>query len=213
MITAVRGFVQRQMEQANTMAVKHPIISGIAIIILFYALDVYATENAGNINDGIYAAIMVIMLVAFYAVYVVSTLKSETITPGKKKSRITAFTVLSIISFIVAFFYDPVIGTILPTLYAKYNQSQILLWILITPVFEELVFRYLLYDKWALTRFKKPFAMLLILIIFVVLHPVTDAQSFMMHLLPALLLFVTYDLGGIYASLTVHILFNTLSLL
>lgn len=212
-LLSIKQYVINRFISINTMTKEHPVFSGIAFIILFYIFDSYASENFMIIDNKTYAIIITALLVVFYTTYTMTKLESETLTAKQRKFNIGAFAVLSIISIVAFAFYDPVIGTILPSIHASHNKSQILLWILVAPVVEELVFRYLFYDKWALSKFKKPIAMLIVLIIFVMLHPVTDMQSFVMHLLPALLLFMTYDMAGIYTSITVHMIFNTLSLL
>lgn len=213
MLLSIKQYATSKFISINTMTKEHPLFSGIAVILLFYVFAAYASKNVMVIDNRTYATIIVVMLITFYTTYMMTKLKSETLTTRQRKFNNGAFTVLSIISVVAFAFYDPVIGTLLPSLYASYNKSQILLWTLVTPVTEELVFRYLFYDKWALSKFKKPIAMLLVLIVFVLLHPVTNMQTFVMYLLPALLLFMTYDMGGIYASIAVHMIFNTLSLL
>lgn len=191
---------------------KHPILSGIAIIVLFYIFDTYASQNVNVIDNTVYALIIITMLYIFYMTYMKTKLASETLTPRLRKVNLISFAILSVVSIVAFLFYDTIFGTLLPNLYAGYNKSQILLWILVTPVSEELVFRYLFYDKWALSKFKKPIAMLIVAVFFVILHPVTDVPSFIMYFLPTLLLFMSYDMGGIYASIAVHMIFNTLSL-
>lgn len=195
------------------MTDKHPIFSGIAIIILFWIFDSHASKNVNAIDNLTYAIIVLGMLTIFYVTYVKSKLSDKTLTPKMRKAHIIGFISLSLVSITAFMFYDSVFSVVLPALYDGYNKSQLLLWILVTPVSEELVFRYLFYDKWALAKFKKPIAMMIVAIFFVMLHPVTDLSSFVIYLLPTLLLFMTYDMGGIYASILVHMVFNTIALL
>lgn len=212
LLSPVKRYFLNQVAQINTMTRKHPILSGIAIIVLFYIFDTYASKNVNVIDNKVYAVIIVAMLSIFYITYMKTKLESDTLTPKLRKVNITAFAIMSVVSLTAFLFYDAIFGTLLPSLYTGYNKSQILLWVLVTPISEELIFRYLFYDKWALSKFKKPIAMIIVAIFFVMLHPVTGLPTFIMYLLPTLLLFMTYDMGGIYASIAVHMIFNALSL-
>lgn len=131
---------------------------------------------------------------------------------NKKKYAIAGW--LAILTWGIIFLVlEPIIvPRFFPVLDETYYQSQIVLMMYIAPVMEEVVFRYLLYDRWLRRKWGWLGGFLAASLIFVMCHPVTNTHAFVIYWVPTLLFFLVYYEFGLYGSIVMHILYNMMAI-
>lgn len=150
--------------------------------------------------------------IIYYSIYLHKRLK-ENVSKKEKYIERGFFIGLVVISLIFSVGYDSILATITPTLQKTTSQSELMVFLILAPIIEEIVYRYLLYDKWSRPRYGKIKGGALIGFIFVVTHPVVSFGGFILYWLPTLLFFMVYEKGGLKASIIVHFLYNLVALL
>lgn len=197
----------------------HPIVVAILLLSIYFTMD----SNLLNVNKdiGMFPVrfflffTTAVLYLCYVNGYVFGVSKPGIDLPGfvkhPKRYVIGIFGLLTILTIIIAFGYDGIIKC-MPNLDAVYYPSQIYLMVWIAPVFEELVFRYYLYDNWARKKYGKILGIIFTGIIFVFCHPITDINSLVLYWIPTLLFYMVYETFGLYGSILVHILYNLIAL-
>ncbi len=105
-----------------------------------------------------------------------------------------------------------IVPKLFPVLDSKYYQSQIMLMIYIAPVMEEIIFRYLLYDRGLRRKWGWFWGFVVASLIFVICHPVTNLHGLVIYWMPTLLFFLIYNEFGLYGSIVMHMIFNMMAI-
>lgn len=201
------------LSKFNSAINARPYITAIVVLASYFIMDaalLNVDRDAGWLSV---TACLCVTLALFYACYAMQyQFGFQAATRKKKMSVVVMFAVLSIVSFIILFAYEDIVAGWFPNLNNIYYPSQVLLLVLIAPISEELVFRYLLYDKWTKTKFGVLRGILLTSILFVICHPVTNIESMVLYWIPALLFYLVYESFGLYGSILAHMVFNFIAL-
>lgn len=99
-----------------------------------------------------------------------------------------------------------------PVVDNTYYRSQVMLMVFIAPVMEEVIFRYLLYDRWLRRKWGWFWGFLASSFVFVVCHPVTDIHSLVIYWAPTVLFFLVYHEFGLYGSIVMHMVYNMMAI-
>lgn len=214
MLSGVKTKVYIALDKITRYISEHPIFSGIAIIIAYFMFDNEFMIGSGTTlaKDELILSSLFIAYFAYYIAYLRKKLKSN-LSDTERKKEILFFSSLIIVTLGIFISYDSLITQYLPSIGDNYYKSEVVVFLILAPIFEEISFRYLLYDKWAKVKYGKIIGGILIGIIFIIFHPINNFIGFAMYWLPTLFLFMTYDSGGIKASITAHMLYNIVALL
>lgn len=236
----VKTFVRHILNSMTKFISENPVFGGISLIFAYFMFDneFMVGESTELASDHIVLFSILSGYFAYYIVYLRRKLKGDlalsdeekpkTLKANKnkiqdepqeklegkdRKREIVFFIGLIITTLAIYFSYDTLIVKYLPSISSKYQKSEVVILLILAPIFEELAFRYLLYDKWSKLRYGKLIGGLIVAFIFIIAHPITNLVGFVVYWLPTLFLFMTYDSGGIKASIPAHIIYNLISIL
>ena len=193
---------------------QYPIYGAILVIITYFMIDntFIGSLLPKRVPNSIIIVSMIMVLGLLFIVYVSQVIRN-TRDAKLKRYAMVGFLVTTLIAIAFTFGYDTVIAKLLPTLFQRYTKAKVLIIVVIAPILEELAYRYLLYDKWAKPKLGTFKAVLIVGIVFIVTHPITNMSGLLIYWLPTLFFFSVYDLGGLYPTILVHMIFNIIALM
>lgn len=214
MVKDLRKTIGDVMDNMSHYISKHPIFGGLGLILAYFIFDNEFMIGSGTTlaSDHVVLFSIFASYFAYYIVYLRNKLK-EDLSGKDKKIEVIFFISLAIVPLIIFYGYDTLITKYLPSISDLYKKSEVIVFLVLAPIFEELAFRFMLYDKWAKPKYGKIVGGLAIGLVFIISHPINGFVGFVVYWLPTLFLFMTYDLGGIKASIVAHLLFNIVALL
>ena len=99
-----------------------------------------------------------------------------------------------------------------PVLAERYYNSQLMLMLFVAPVIEEVIFRYLLYDRWLRPKWGWLGGFLASSFLFVICHPVTNVHAMVIYWVPTVLFFLVYHEFGLYGAILIHMVYNMMAI-
>lgn len=130
--------------------------------------------------------------------------RKKYVTAGWLGITVWGILLLVILPFAVPRFF-PVVDDL-------YYTPQILRMVFVAPVLEEIVFRYLLYDRWLRRKWGWFWGFMVSSLVFVLCHPVTNLHSLIIYWVPTLLFFLIYHEFGLYGSIVMHMIYNMMAI-
>lgn len=200
---------------------KKPLWTAVILIVLYFLMEYILLDVVEDAGAVVSSVCILLALGLFYSLYVAGYQINYPMREGKdipayveKKRRfvLRCFRIMTLLTIIIPLGYDEIIIKWMPNLRMVYYESQVYLYILIAPIFEELTFRYFLYDKWARPKWGALKGFLISGILFVICHPVANLESMVLYWVPTLLFYLVYDSFGLYGSIAAHMIFNFIAL-
>ena len=199
----------------------HPTTLATGLFVLYLTADA-TLLNTSRAPDGKYTVIYLgLALGLFFTAYVLpywngkrrrATKDIPSGIKNKKRFVTVTYFITAAIAITASMLYHQMGDDLLPSLSSTYYESQVNVLVLVAPIMEELIFRYVLYDMWARARFGKVKGILLSGAIFVVCHPVTGLEGLVLYWIPTILFYVIYEEFGLYGSILSHAIFNFIAL-
>ena len=195
------------------------------IFITSFVFYVFLDEYLLNVGDNVPFINIIgglsLALIYFFLIYVlkyilnISGTSTVDVPPEMaaqpKRFVVVSFLMMTLLTFVFVFGYYFLIPN---NNGAKtfYYMSQPCYQAMIAPIMEELMFRYLLYDCWARNKLGRVKGALLIGLIFILLHPITSFNIFIVYWVPVIFLFLFYEQFGLYGAIAAHMIYNILAL-
>lgn len=193
----------------------------IMMIVIYFLLDYMMMECADEMTRGLIIIFTLLAPSSLYGYYVFDYQREIYPTGGsdvpkyvKNKKKYVTFGWLAITIWGILFMIlEPVtVPRFFTMLDSNYYESQILLMLFIAPVMEEIIFRYLLYDRWLRQKWGWLWGCVAATFVFVICHPVTDFNSFVIYWAPTVLFFAIYHEFGLYGSIVIHMIYNMMAI-
>ena len=211
----------KQKLKVPSLAQAYPFPTAVWLIILYFLLDyvmVNVQEELPVLLTAILACLGPVCLYSFYAADYRKGVTPEggTDTPlfimDKKNYVLRGWLVLVLWGVLFLSAGYALLPKALPALERSYYWSQLAVFLFVAPIMEELIFRYLLFDRYFRRKWGWFPAFLLTSLLFVLCHPVTDTHALIIYYVPTLLFFLVYHEFGLYGSIAIHILYNLIAL-
>lgn len=216
MILYLKEKIAPSLDKLHQKINNKALFSGFVIIASYFLFEMELIGiRVGPYEQGP-IAIRAMAIVSAIAIYYLSHLHGQIKNNTPKKElyiELVFFIAIITVSLIIGLGYNNILKAILPNLQKTTTQSELIVFLIIAPIMEEVVFRKLLYDNWAFDKFGRLKAMLVVGLLFVLTHPIVSFGGFILYWLPTLLFFMVYDLAGIKASIGVHFIYNLVALI
>ena len=198
------------------------------IFLLFMlTLSFYFTLDGALLNVGSEVKLIKIIaslslvLMTFFSIYVlryvlnIPIISTRDVPPElikrPKRYVIIGFIVMTVLTFAFLFGYYFLVpdNTGIKT---AYYSSQPCYQVLLAPIMEELMFRYLLYDCWARKKMGRTKGAFVVALIFILFHFPANLHMFVLYCIPVVFLFLFYEQFGLYGSILAHMIYNIFAL-
>lgn len=209
------AFKQKSLVQSN------PKLSTIVLVATYFLLDFVMMDGAEETHRALVVMFTLLASSTLYGFYVNDYQRGLFPQGGtdipkfvKNKVKYAVFGWLAITIWGIIFItIEPLaVPRFFPMIDSTYHQSQIVLMLFIAPVMEEIIFRYLLYDRWLKRKWGWFWGFMAASLIFVVCHPVTNLHSLVIYWAPTVLFFLIYNEFGLYGSILIHMVYNMMAI-
>lgn len=200
---------------------KNPKLAALVIIVVYFMMD-YLMMGTNHAVSTVLVVIGALLAPSTLYSYYVSDYnrgirpRGGTDVPEfiKNKNRyVTIGWLVFLIWGIILLAAGPaIVSRFFPVLNQTYYRSQIVLITYMAPIMEELIFRYLLYDRWLKRKCGWFGGFIIASLIFVFVHPVTNMHSFVIYWIPTVLFFLIYREFGLYGSIMIHMIYNMIAI-
>lgn len=199
----------------------NPKFAVLALGVVYFLLDYLMVDVTENIHPVLTALFTLLAPSVLYIHYVMDYQKGAGPAGGadmpkfikdKKRYAITGWLVITLwgIAFLAV---EPLlVSRFFPVVDKAYYRSQVMSILFIAPVMEEIIFRYLLYDRVLRPKWGRFWGFLAASLIFVAFHPVANMHAFVIYWVPTVLFFLVYQEFGLYGSIVVHMVYNTMAI-
>lgn len=193
----------------------------LVLIVTYFLLDylmMSTTEELSKVLTVIFTLLAPSMLYSYYVydyqreLYPVGGTDVPKFVNNKKKYVTIGWLAITVWGVIFLIIEPFIVPRFFPVLDNTYYQSQILLMLFIAPVMEEIIFRYLLYDRWLKRKWGWFWGFLAASFVFVICHPVTNVHSLIIYWAPTLLFFLIYQEFGLYGAIVMHMIYNMMAI-
>lgn len=212
---AVAELNKRSLVQSNVK------LSMLVLIVMYFLLDYMMMTKPDEMSM---VAVVIFTMLApsmLYSYYVSDCHKGlfpkggtdmPAFVKNKKKYAIIGWAVITVWSVIFLIAEPFVVPRLFKLLDETYHSSQLALMVVIAPIMEEIIFRYLLYDRWLRKKWGWFWGFVAASIVFVVCHPITNTHALVIYWVPTLLFFLVYHEFGMYGSIIMHMIYNIMAL-
>lgn len=200
---------------------KNPKLTILVMVVTYFLLDYLMM----NVKEALHPALIVVCtllgastLYSYYGndyyrgLYPKGGTDIPKFVKNKKRYVLIGWFAIFIWGIILLIAEPIIVPKFFPVLNSTYYQSQILFMLFIAPIMEEIIFRYLLYDRWLKRKWGWFWGFMAASLIFVVCHPVTNMHSVVIYWIPTLLFFLVYQEFGLYGSIVIHMLYNMMAI-
>ena len=213
--TIVAEMNKKSLVQSNVK------LSMLILIVMYFLLDYMLVDQAAEMN---YVWVIMFTLLAPSMLYSYYTgdchkglfPKGGTDIPmfvkDKKKYALTGWAVITGWAVLFLITEPFVVPRFFKMLDETYYSPQLALFLVIAPIMEEIIFRYLLYDRWLRKKWGWFWGFMAASLVFVICHPITNMHALVIYWLPTLLFFIVYHEFGLYGSIAMHIIYNLVAL-
>lgn len=197
-----------------------PKLTAIVLVATYFLLDYLMMNTAEGLHKALIAVFTLLAPSTLYSYYVFDYQRDMAPSGGtdipkfvkdKKKYALIGWLAITVWG-VAALVVEPFVINFFPALDSTYHQSQIMLMLFIAPVMEEIIFRYLLYDRWLKRKWGWFWGFIAASLIFVVCHPVTNVHSLIIYWVPTLLFFLIYQEFGLYGAIVMHTIYNMMAI-
>lgn len=212
--TAVKP-IQKSLVQGN------PKLAVLVLVVTYFLLDYMMMDQAEGLSRALTVVLVLLAPSMLYSYYVYDYQRGIFPRKGKdmprfvrdkKKYAVAGWLAIFVLGVLFLVIEPVVVPRFFPVLDSTYYPSQILLMLFVAPVMEEVVFRYLLYDRWLKQKWGWFWGFVVSSLLFVVCHPVTDLHSLIIYWAPTLLFFLVYDEFGLYGAMVIHMVYNMMAI-
>ncbi len=201
----------------SSVFVRHPLLMAGCLATIYFMMDGFLLDKAtGHDLPKILFCLGASFLLFLFGYPMESIYPGTPYVPAwvkhPKRYQWGGLGLIILIAILGVIFYQPLLLRWFPNLGEVYYPANVVLFLVIAPIMEELTFRYLLYDRWAKPKYGKGLGMLAAGIIFVLCHPVTDWRTLCLYWIPTIMFFLVYEDFGIYGSILAHMIYNFLAL-
>lgn len=216
-----RGGVFSVLDKDSSLVQKNPKLTAIVLVVMYWMLDYVMVDVQTDINEVLNVTLVLLSISTLYSIYVLDYQRNlfpqrGTDTPRfvKNKTRYVTigWIILAVwgITFLIGEQY--VVPKFFVELDASYHRSQILNMMFIAPVMEEIIFRYVLYDRWMKQKYGWLLGLVIASFLFVICHPVSNLHSLIIYYVPTLMFFAVYNEFGLYGSILIHMIYNIVAM-
>lgn len=208
-------------KKQTSLVQKNPKIAVLVMVVVYFMLDCLMMDKDQTLHTALIAVFTFLAPSTLYSYYVYDYQRElypegGTDVPGfvKNKKRYVTFGWLIILVWgLIFLIIEPIIvPKFFPVLDETYYRQQIMLMLFIAPVMEEIIFRYLLYDRWLKRKWGWFWGFVAASFIFVLCHPVTNMHSLVIYWVPTVLFFLVYREFGLYGSIVIHMIYNMMAI-
>lgn len=213
--------VDQPVKKRKSLVQKNPKLVALILIVTYFLLDYLMISKAEDMTTGLIVLFTLLAPSSLYAYYTNDYHREMYPTGGtdvpkfiknKKKFSLIGWALITLWGIMLLLAEPYVVPKIFPVLDETYHRSQIMLMLYIAPIMEEIVFRYLLYDRWLKRKWGWLGGFLASCLIFVACHPVTNTHSFVIYWVPAVMFYLIYHEFGLYGSIVIHMLYNMMAI-
>lgn len=207
--------------QKKSLVQSNPKLAALILIVTYFVLDFAMMDVKAEPSTGLRAVLVMLAPSLLYSYYVNDYHKGlypkggtdvPAFARNKRKFVIVGWAVITawgIISFIAEPYMMP---KLFPVLAERYYNSQLMLMLFVAPVIEEVIFRYLLYDRWLRPKWGWLGGFLASSFLFVICHPVTNVHAMVIYWVPTVLFFLVYHEFGLYGAILIHMVYNMMAI-
>ena len=209
------------VKKPKSLVQNNPKLTILVLLVTYWLLDYMMMNTAENLHIALIVIFTLLAPSTLYSYYVNDYQRELYPTGGtdmpkfvKDKKKYATFGWLQITIWgVVLLMAEPfIVEKFFPVLNSTYYQSQIMLMLFIAPIMEEIIFRYLRYDRWLRRKFGWFWGFVVASFIFVICHPVTNMHSLIIYWAPTLLFFLIYHEFGLYGSIVMHMIYNMMAI-
>lgn len=214
-------FQRKKNVGTGSVFLRHPLFTTASLACLYFVMDDQLLYHGIKASTPTALFCLVLTLSLFCLCYPVESLRKD-FGSGEmgmpiwvnrpKRYRWIGYALLLVVVAAALVLYGLFGSKWFPNLAAAYYPSQLVIFLLIAPVMEELTFRYFLYDIWARPKYGTVWGAVASGLIFVACHPVTGWQTFCLYWIPTAVFYVVYHDYGIYGSVLAHMVYNFLAI-
>lgn len=212
---------EKKTKKRKSLVQSNPKLTMLILVIIYFLLDYLMMDTTENLQMSLIIIFTLLAPSTLYSYYVNDYHCELNPTGGtdmpafvkdKKKYAILGWLVITLWGIIFIIIEPMIVPRFFPVLNDTYHQSQIMLMLYVAPVMEEIIFRYLLYDRWLRRKWGWFGGFLAASFIFVICHPVTNIHAVIVYWVPTVLFFLVYHEFGLYGSIIMHMLYNMMAI-
>lgn len=209
------------MKKPKSLVQGNPKLAVLVLAVIYFLLDYLMVD----VTEGIHPMLIILFTLlapsALYGYYVMDYQKGMGPSGGadmpkfvknKKRYAVAGWLVITLWGIIFLAAEPFLVQRFFPVVDKAYYQSQIMSILFIAPVMEEIIFRYLLYDRVLRPKWGKFWSFLAASLIFVAFHPVANMHALVIYWVPTVLFFLVYQEFGLYGSIVMHMVYNTMAI-
>ena len=213
--------VSKAVKKPKSLVQSNPKLTVLVLIVTYFLLDymmMETTEDLNRILVVIFTLLAPSMLYSYYVydyqreIYPIGGSDVPKFIKNKKDYTVIGWIILTIWGILLLIAEPFVVPEFFPVLDSTYHQSQIMLMLFVAPVMEEIIFRYLLYDRWLRRKWGWFWGFVAASFVFVICHPVTNMHPLIIYWIPTLLFFLVYHEFGLYGAMVMHMIYNMMAI-
>ena len=195
--------------------------SMLILIVIYFLLDYMMMGKADEMNRVaiiIFTMLAPSMLYSYYAgdyhrgLFPKGGTDMPVFVKDKKKYALVGWLLITGYAVLFLIMEPVVVPRFFKVVDETYHSSQLALLLIIAPIMEEIVFRYLLYDRWLRKKWGWFWGFMAASFVFVICHPITNVHALVIYWVPTVLFFLVYHEFGIYGSILMHMIYNIMAL-
>ena len=196
-------------------------LSMLILIVIYFLLDYMMMGKADEMNRVaiiIFTMLAPSMLYSYYAgdyhrgLFPKGGTDMPVFVKDKKKYALVGWLLITGYAVLFLIMEPVVVPRFFKIVDETYHSSQLALLLIIAPIMEEIVFRYLLYDRWLRKKWGWFWGFMAASFVFVICHPITNVHALVIYWVPTVLFFLVYHEFGIYGSILMHMIYNIMAL-
>lgn len=212
---------QAKTIKAKSLVQTSPKLSALVLVVTYFLMDYIMMDSGENLHKVLIVIFTMLAPSTLYSYYAVDYQRGLYPSGGtdmpkfakdKRRFAVIGWLVITIYGILFLIAEPFIVPRFFPMLNATYCQSQIMLMLFVAPVMEEIIFRYLLYDRWLRRKWGPVWGLLAASLIFVVCHPVTNMHALIIYWVPTLLFFLIYREFGLYGAIVMHMIYNIVAI-
>lgn len=213
--TTVAELHTRSLVQMNVK------LSMLILIVIYFLLDYMMMSKADEMSRiavVIFTMLAPSMLYSYYAgdyhrgLFPKGGTDMPVFVKNKKKYALIGWMLITGYAVLFLILEPVIVPRFFKVVDETYHSSQLALLLIIAPIMEEIVFRYLLYDRWLRKKWGWFWGFLAASFVFVICHPITNVHALVIYWVPTVLFFLVYHEFGIYGSILMHMIYNIMAL-
>lgn len=213
--------VAKEQKKAKSLVQSNPKLTTMVLVAAYFFLDYLMMDTTEDLHMALVAAFTLLAPSTLYSFYVNDYYRElypaggtdmPKFVKNKKNYALYGWMVITVWSTLFLIAEPYLVPQFFPVLDDTWHQSQIMLMLIVAPIVEEIIFRYLLYDRWLRRKWGWFWGFVAASVIFAICHPVTNMHAFVIYWVPTLLFFLIYHEFGLYGSIVMHMIYNMMAI-